>query len=236
MDTRYNPRSSRCKGSSLSALGACQSVRQQINIWFPPCFLPIPIGDTYTWQRFIRVPPVPTPLLFGFFGARFTNNARDDARARAASSRGSPRSGRQPEKKETARECSSLPLGMIGSSVFAVTRNEAALYDVLVVRQICKQLDVFFVFVENVHSFKANSSSVSPGFCYIESLRADDESITATHRARWRSILSRLIRAALIRRISAAVTWRKLIFNFRFSTSLFHFRRRRPDERQMLSQ
>lgn len=63
-------RSSRCKGSSLSAPGACQSVRQQINIWFPPCFLPIPMGDTYTWLRLIWVPPVLTPLLFRFFDAR----------------------------------------------------------------------------------------------------------------------------------------------------------------------
>jgi len=69
---RWTPqsRSSRCKGSSLSALGACQSSRQQINIWFPPCFLPIPMDDMYTWQRLIRVPSVSTPLLFRFFNIR----------------------------------------------------------------------------------------------------------------------------------------------------------------------
>jgi len=64
------PRSSRCKGSSLSAPGACQSARQQINIWFPPCFLPIRMDDTYTWQRLIRAPSVSTPLLFRFFDIR----------------------------------------------------------------------------------------------------------------------------------------------------------------------
>lgn len=28
------------------------------------------MGDTYTWLRLIRVPPVPTPLLFRFLDAR----------------------------------------------------------------------------------------------------------------------------------------------------------------------
>lgn len=65
-----SPRSSRCKGSSLSVPGACQDARQQINIWFPPCFLPIPMGDTYTWQSLIRAPSVSTPLLLRFFDIR----------------------------------------------------------------------------------------------------------------------------------------------------------------------
>lgn len=80
-------RSSRCKGSSLSAPGACQSARQQINIWFPPCFLPIPMGDTYTWHWLIRAPSVSTPLLFWFFDIRSTGTPAPRVRFTSATRR-----------------------------------------------------------------------------------------------------------------------------------------------------